>query len=214
MLERMGLKEAAQNLEEGMRGPSPEEVEAAKQFLSKYEKYPGGVRVSGAQPYEKAYDDAVKAVHSERALQVALLSLRESGEELEEASWSFKAAGPDNRKGPVQLRREKVQKLKNRLKHLYDEREYHQSEGDGAYVAKTTEQIKDVEAKIAELSKGLSEAELKNPEKADLDDDGIIDFTSDLVSFYKNNNITPVIESDFSTPEKLDSVYGFLENER
>ena len=40
------------------------------------------------------------------------------------------------------------------------------------------------------------------------------DFTSDLVSFYKNNNITPVIESDFSSSEKLDSVYSFLENER
>ena len=41
-----------------------------------------------------------------------------------------------------------------------------------------------------------------------------LDFTSDLVSFYKKNNITPVIESDFSSSEKLDSVYGFLENER
>ena len=44
--------------------------------------------------------------------------------------------------------------------------------------------------------------------------DNFFDFTSDLVSFYKNNNITPVIESDFSSSEKLDSVYGFLENER
>ena len=43
--------------------------------------------------------------------------------------------------------------------------------------------------------------------------DDFFDFTSDLVSFYKINNITPVIESDFSTPEKLDSVYSFLENE-
>ena len=40
------------------------------------------------------------------------------------------------------------------------------------------------------------------------------EFTSNLVSFYKNNNITPVIESDFSSSEKLDSVYSFLENER
>jgi len=40
------------------------------------------------------------------------------------------------------------------------------------------------------------------------------DFTNDLVSFYKNNNITPVIESDFSSSDKLDSVYSFLENER
>jgi len=44
--------------------------------------------------------------------------------------------------------------------------------------------------------------------------DNFFDFTSDLVSFYKNNNIIPVIESDFSSPEKLDSVYSFLENER
>ena len=44
--------------------------------------------------------------------------------------------------------------------------------------------------------------------------DNFFDFTSDLVSFYKNNNITPVIESDFSSSEKLDSVYSFLENER
>ena len=40
------------------------------------------------------------------------------------------------------------------------------------------------------------------------------DFTNDLVSFYKKNNITPVIESDFSSSEKLDSIYSFLENER
>ena len=44
--------------------------------------------------------------------------------------------------------------------------------------------------------------------------DNFFDFTYDLVSFYKNNNITPVIESDFSSSEKLDSVYSFLENER
>jgi len=44
--------------------------------------------------------------------------------------------------------------------------------------------------------------------------DNFFDFTSNLVSFYKNNNITPVIESDFSSLEKLDSVYSFLENER
>ena len=36
------------------------------------------------------------------------------------------------------------------------------------------------------------------------------DFTRDLVCFYKNNNITPVIESDFSSSEKLDSVYSFF----
>ena len=44
--------------------------------------------------------------------------------------------------------------------------------------------------------------------------DNFCEFTSDLISFYKNNNITPVIESDFSSLEKLDSVYSFLENER
>ena len=44
--------------------------------------------------------------------------------------------------------------------------------------------------------------------------DNFFDFTSDLVGFYKNNNITPVIESDFSSLEKLNSIYSFLENER
>jgi len=44
--------------------------------------------------------------------------------------------------------------------------------------------------------------------------ENFFDFTSDLVSFYKNNNITPVIESDFSSSDKLDSVYSFLENKR
>ena len=51
-------------------------------------------------------------------------------------------------------------------------------------------------------------------EKCLYDIDNFFDFTTDLVSFYKNNNITPVIESDFSSSGKLDSVYGFLENER
>jgi len=44
--------------------------------------------------------------------------------------------------------------------------------------------------------------------------DNFFDFTNDLVSYYKNNNITPVIESDFASSEKLNSVYNFLENER
>ncbi len=35
-------------------------------------------------------------------------------------------------------------------------------------------------------------------------------FTKELVYFYKNNNITPVIETDFSSSEKLDSVYSFF----
>ncbi len=43
--------------------------------------------------------------------------------------------------------------------------------------------------------------------------ENFFDFTNDLVSFYKKNNITPVIESDFSSSEKLDSVYSFLEND-
>ena len=36
------------------------------------------------------------------------------------------------------------------------------------------------------------------------------DFTRDLVCFYKNNNITPVIETDFLSSEKLNSVYSFF----
>ena len=36
------------------------------------------------------------------------------------------------------------------------------------------------------------------------------DFTRRLVSFYKKNNITPVIETDFFSSEKLDSVYSFF----
>jgi len=39
-------------------------------------------------------------------------------------------------------------------------------------------------------------------------------FTRDLVCFYKKNNITPVIETDFASSEKLDSVYSFFRNER
>ena len=35
-------------------------------------------------------------------------------------------------------------------------------------------------------------------------------FSKDLVFFYKNNNITPVIETDFTSTEKLDSVYSFF----
>ena len=36
------------------------------------------------------------------------------------------------------------------------------------------------------------------------------EFTKDLVYFYKNNNITPVIETDFSSSDKLNSVYSFF----
>ncbi len=35
-------------------------------------------------------------------------------------------------------------------------------------------------------------------------------FTRELVCFYKANNITPLIETDFSSSEKLDSVYSFF----
>jgi len=44
--------------------------------------------------------------------------------------------------------------------------------------------------------------------------DDFYDFTRDLVRFYENNNITPVIETEFSSSEKLDSVYSFFKNER
>ncbi len=42
--------------------------------------------------------------------------------------------------------------------------------------------------------------------------ENFLDFTSDLVSFYEKNNITPIIESDFSSSEKLNTVYSFLLN--
>ena len=51
-------------------------------------------------------------------------------------------------------------------------------------------------------------------EKYFLSLENFFDFTKDLVIFYKKNNIIPVIESDFSSSEKLASVYSFLENER
>ena len=44
--------------------------------------------------------------------------------------------------------------------------------------------------------------------------DDYYDFTKDLLFFYKNNNITPVIETDFASSEKLESVYSFLDKER
>ena len=36
------------------------------------------------------------------------------------------------------------------------------------------------------------------------------DFTRDLVCFYKKNNIIPVIETDFSSSEKLEYIYSFF----
>jgi len=49
-------------------------------------------------------------------------------------------------------------------------------------------------------------------EKYIYDCENFFDFTKDLVSFYKKNNITPIIESDFSSSEKLNRVYSFLDN--
>ena len=40
--------------------------------------------------------------------------------------------------------------------------------------------------------------------------DYFYDFTKDLVCFYKRHNITPVIETDFSSSEKLHSVFSFF----
>ena len=37
-------------------------------------------------------------------------------------------------------------------------------------------------------------------------------YTRDLISIYKNNNITPVIETDFTSIEKLNTVYSFFRN--
>ena len=38
------------------------------------------------------------------------------------------------------------------------------------------------------------------------------DFTKDLVCFYKKYNITPVIETDFASSEKLSTVYSYFRN--
>ena len=40
--------------------------------------------------------------------------------------------------------------------------------------------------------------------------DYFCDFTKDLVCFYKNNNITPVIETDFASSVKLNYLYSFF----
>ena len=39
-------------------------------------------------------------------------------------------------------------------------------------------------------------------------------FTKDLVQFYEDNNITPVVETDFSSSDKLDLIYSFFRNKR
>ena len=38
------------------------------------------------------------------------------------------------------------------------------------------------------------------------------DFTKDLINFYLANNITPVVETDFTSPEKLDVIFNFLKD--
>ena len=42
--------------------------------------------------------------------------------------------------------------------------------------------------------------------------DDFYGFTRELVDFYKNNNITPVIETDFSSSEKLDIIYSLFKD--
>ena len=44
--------------------------------------------------------------------------------------------------------------------------------------------------------------------------DNFYDFTRDLIFFYKKNKIIPVIETDFASSEKLDSVYSFFKDEK
>jgi len=44
--------------------------------------------------------------------------------------------------------------------------------------------------------------------------DDFYSFTRDLVIFYKNNNITPIIETDFTSSEKMDLICSFLRIER
>ena len=39
-------------------------------------------------------------------------------------------------------------------------------------------------------------------------------FTRDLVYFYKKNNITPLIENDFSSSEKLDFIYSYFRKQK
>jgi len=42
--------------------------------------------------------------------------------------------------------------------------------------------------------------------------DDFYDFTRDLVQFYEDNNITPLIETDFASSDKLDFIYNFFRN--
>ena len=42
--------------------------------------------------------------------------------------------------------------------------------------------------------------------------DHFYNFTRDLICFYKQNNIIPLIETDFASSEKLNSIYSFFRN--
>ena len=44
--------------------------------------------------------------------------------------------------------------------------------------------------------------------------DDFYEFTRDLVCFYKKNNITPLVETDFASSKKLNSAYSFIKNEK
>ena len=44
--------------------------------------------------------------------------------------------------------------------------------------------------------------------------DDFYHFTKELVCFYQSNNITPLIETDFASSEKLNSVYSFFRNKK
>ena len=44
--------------------------------------------------------------------------------------------------------------------------------------------------------------------------DCFYDFTRDLVCFYQNNNITPLIETEFASSDRLDFIYSFFRNKR
>ena len=40
------------------------------------------------------------------------------------------------------------------------------------------------------------------------------EFTKDLICFYLDNNICPVIETEFASSQKLDSIYSFFRNQK
>ena len=44
--------------------------------------------------------------------------------------------------------------------------------------------------------------------------DDFCDFTRDLIQLYEDNNITPVIETDFTSSDKLDFIYSFFRHKR